>query len=92
MCGLLLTVDYPLGFLACQVFKELMAVLGKPRGVHDMGKAATLQGQVGDVIRPNRVCSRFAPVARPCGSSFWRGRVADAAFLNSCRGMRQSSG
>ena len=60
--GVLLNIDYPLGFLAYHVLKELMAVLGKPRGIHVMGKAATLQGQVGDVILPNRVYSQHGGV------------------------------
>jgi len=56
--GVLLNIDYPLGFLAYHVLKELIAVLGRPRGIHVMGKAATLQGQVGDVMLPNRVYSQ----------------------------------
>ena len=53
--GVLLNIDYPLGFLAYHVLKELIAVLGKPRGIHVLGKAATLRGQVGDVMLPDRV-------------------------------------
>ncbi len=46
-------VDYPLGMAAYQIFSQVAANLGELRGVYFMGKAATLNGQVGDVMIPN---------------------------------------
>jgi hypothetical protein len=46
-------VDYPLGMAAYQIFSEVAANLGELQGVYFTGKAATLNGQVGDVMIPN---------------------------------------
>jgi hypothetical protein len=48
-------VDYPLGMAAYQIFSQVAANLGELQGVYFMGKAATLNGQVGDVMIPNVV-------------------------------------
>jgi hypothetical protein len=48
-------VDYPLGMAAYQIFSEVAANLGELQGVYFTGKAATLNGQVGDVMIPNVV-------------------------------------
>jgi hypothetical protein len=51
--AIVFNVDYPLGMAAYQIFTEAVANLGDLRGVYLMGKAATLNGQVGDVMIPN---------------------------------------
>jgi hypothetical protein len=48
-------VDYPLGMAAYQIFSEVATNLGELQGVYFTGKAATLNGQVGDVMIPNVV-------------------------------------
>ena len=48
-------VDYPLGMAAYHIFSQVAANLGELQGVYVMGKAATLNGQVGDVMIPNVV-------------------------------------
>ncbi len=53
--AIIFNVDYPLGMAAYQIFTEAAANLGDLRGVYLMGKAATLNGQVGDVMIPNVV-------------------------------------
>jgi hypothetical protein len=53
--AIVFNVDYPLGMAAYQIFTEAVANLGDLRGVYLMGKAATLNGQVGDVMIPNVV-------------------------------------
>ncbi len=53
--ALIVNVDYPLGMAAYQIFTEVAANLGELQGVYFMGKAATLNGQVGDVMIPNVV-------------------------------------
>jgi hypothetical protein len=53
--AVIFNVDYPLGMAAYQIFSQVAANLGELQGVYFMGKAATLNGQVGDVMLPNVV-------------------------------------
>jgi hypothetical protein len=53
--AIIFNVDYPLGMAAYHIFSEVTANLGELRGVYIMGKSATLNGQVGDVMIPNVV-------------------------------------
>jgi hypothetical protein len=53
--AVIFNVDYPLGMAAYQIFSQVAANLGELQGVYFMGKAATLNGQVGDVMVPNVV-------------------------------------
>jgi hypothetical protein len=53
--AVIFNVDYPLGMAAYQIFTQVAAHLGELQGVYFMGKAATLNGHVGDVMIPNVV-------------------------------------
>jgi hypothetical protein len=53
--ALLVNVDYPLGLAAYNILSEVAANVGSVLGVYVMGKAATLNGVVGDVMIPNVV-------------------------------------
>lgn len=53
--ALILNIDYPLGMAAYLLLTQATANLGELRGVYFMGKAATLNGRVGDVMIPNVV-------------------------------------
>jgi len=53
--AVIFNVDYPLGMAAYQIFAKVAANLGELQGVYFLGKAATLSGQVGDVMIPNVV-------------------------------------
>jgi hypothetical protein len=53
--AVIFNVDYPLGMAAYQIFVKVAANLGELQGVYFLGKAATLNGQVGDVMIPNVV-------------------------------------
>lgn len=53
--AVILNVDYPLGMAAHQILSQVTANVGDIRGVYIMGKAATLNGRVGDVMIPNVV-------------------------------------
>ncbi len=53
--AVIFNVDYPLGMAAYQIFSQVAAHLGALQGVYFMGKAATLNGQVGDMMLPNVV-------------------------------------
>jgi hypothetical protein len=53
--AVIFNVDYPLGMAAYHIFSQVAANLGELQGVYFLGKAATLNGQVGDVMIPNVV-------------------------------------
>lgn len=53
--AILFNIDYPLGMAAYQLFSQVSASVRDIRGVYIIGKAATLNGRVGDVMIPNVV-------------------------------------
>ncbi len=53
--ALIVNIDYPLGFAAFQVLTEIARNVADVRGVYIMGKAATLNGRIGDVMLPSVV-------------------------------------
>ena len=53
--AVIINIDYPLGMAAYQVLSQISANVGQLRGVYIMGKAATLNGRVGDIMVPNVV-------------------------------------
>lgn len=53
--AIILNIDYPLGFAAYHLLTRLAVNVGALRGAYIIGKAATLNGRIGDVIIPNVV-------------------------------------
>lgn len=53
--ALLINVDFPLGMGAYQLLSEVTRNIAAVRGVYIMGKAATLNGRIGDVMLPSVV-------------------------------------
>ena len=53
--ALIINIDYPLGMGAYQVLNEIARNIDEVRGVFIMGKAATLNGRIGDVMIPGVV-------------------------------------
>jgi len=53
--ALIVNIDYPLGMAAHQVLAEVARNVDEVRGIYIMGKAATLNGRIGDVMLPNVV-------------------------------------
>jgi hypothetical protein len=53
--ALILNIDYPLGLAAYHIFKIMARSVGVLLGVYVLGKAATLNGKIGDVLIPNIV-------------------------------------
>lgn len=51
----LLNIDYPLGMAAYLMLREIMENLTQIRGIYILGKAATLNGSIGDVMIANAV-------------------------------------
>ncbi len=53
--AVIFNIDYPLGLAAYQILSEVARNVDHIKGVYSMGKAATLNGRIGDVIIPNVV-------------------------------------
>jgi len=53
--ALIINIDFPLGMAAYQVLSEVARNIAAIRGVYIMGKAATLNGRIGDVMIPSLV-------------------------------------
>lgn len=53
--ALILNIDYPLGLAAYNILTEISERSGSVLGVYILGKAATLNGIIGDVMLPNVV-------------------------------------
>jgi len=70
--AVILNIDYPLGMAAYQLLSRVGQGAGRMLGVYVMGKAATLNGRVGDVMISNVVQdehSKNAYVFRNCFST-----------------------
>jgi uncharacterized protein DUF6909 len=53
--AIILNIDYPLGMAAYRMMREIMENLSNIRGIYILGKAATLNGSIGDVLISNVV-------------------------------------
>ncbi len=53
--AIIMNIDYPLGVAAYDILSHLSSRVGRLAGVYIMGKAATLNGGIGDVMIPNVV-------------------------------------
>ncbi|HEX7736117.1 MAG TPA: hypothetical protein VF458_14790 [Ktedonobacteraceae bacterium] len=53
--AIILNIDYPLGMAAYRMMREIMENLIQIRGIYILGKAATLNGSIGDVMISNVV-------------------------------------
>ncbi len=53
--ALIFNIDYPLGMAAYHIFSQVSTAMDRILGVYILGKAATLNGRVGDVMLPNVV-------------------------------------
>jgi hypothetical protein len=53
--AIVLNIDYPLGMAAYRMLREIMENLTHMRGIYVLGKAATLNGSIGDVMISNVV-------------------------------------
>ncbi len=53
--AIIINIDYPLGMGAYHILSQIAAGVESFRGVYVLGKAATLNGSIGDVMIPNVV-------------------------------------
>jgi hypothetical protein len=52
---LIINIDYPLGMASYQILSEIARNIHYFKGIYMLGKAATLNGRIGDVMAPNVV-------------------------------------
>ncbi|GCE10854.1 DUF6909 family protein [Tengunoibacter tsumagoiensis] len=53
--SIIINIDYPLGMAAYRMMREIMENLSQIKGIYILGKAATLNGRIGDVMISNVV-------------------------------------
>jgi hypothetical protein len=63
--AVIVNIDYPLGLAAYNILREIAETAGELRGVYILGKAATLNADVGDVMLSNVVHDEHS------GSTYW---------------------
>ncbi len=56
--ALILNIAYPLGMAAYRILREVSSNVDSLRGIYIMGKAASLNGQLGDITIPHEVRDR----------------------------------
>jgi hypothetical protein len=69
----IVNVDYPLGFAAYHILRQVAEHVAWVAGVYVMGKAATLNSDVGDVMIPNVVYNEHS------GNTYWLDNAISAA-------------
>jgi hypothetical protein len=67
--AVIVNIDYPLGLAAYNILREIAETAGELRGVYILGKAATLNADVGDVMLSNVVHDEHS------GSTYWLDNV-----------------
>jgi len=63
--AIILNIDYPLGMAAYRMMREIMENTTQIRGIYILGKAATLNGSIGDVMISNVVMDEHSQ------NTFW---------------------
>ncbi|MDF1515629.1 MAG: hypothetical protein P1S60_17605, partial [Anaerolineae bacterium] len=74
--AIILNIDYPLGFAAYHLLTRIAVNVGELRGAYIMGKAATLNGRIGDVLIPNVVYDEHASNTYLFNNAFTASHVA----------------
>lgn len=74
--AVILNIDYPLGMAAYELLAEVAYQVGVLRGVYVMGKAASLNGRIGDVMISNVVHDEHSQNTYLFGNCFGAGDVA----------------
>lgn len=70
--SLIINIDYPLGWAAYQVLTEIGQNVDMVKGIYIMGKAATLNGQIGDIIIPSTVFDQHTKNIYAITNAFYR--------------------
>ncbi|HMA33909.1 MAG TPA: hypothetical protein VKY74_05450 [Chloroflexia bacterium] len=73
--SIILNIDYPLGLAAYHIFLQIAESLEDFRGIYIMGKAATLNGRIGDVMIADSVFDEHSQ------NTYWLNNCFTAADL-----------
>ncbi len=74
--ALIVNINYPLGMAAYHIMSQVGLALDNLKGVYILGKAATLNGRIGDIMMSNVVYDEHS------GNTYW---------FNNCFGYEQVS-
>lgn len=74
--AVILNIDYPLGFAAYHLLTRVAVNIGELRGAYAIGKAATLNGRIGDVLIPNVIYDEHSRNTYMFGNVFTASDVA----------------
>lgn len=68
--AMILNIDYPLGLAAYNILSKVSESVGKVLGVYSVGKAASLNAVIGDVMIPNVIHDEHSQNTYMFGNSF----------------------
>jgi hypothetical protein len=74
--GVIINIDYPLGMAAYRVLREVLENLVQVKGIYVLGKAATLNGSIGDVMISNVVLDEHSQ------NTYWLDNCFSAADVS----------
>ncbi len=74
--GVIVNIDYPLGMAAYRVLREVLENLVQVKGIYILGKAATLNGSIGDVMISNVVLDEHSQ------NTYWLDNCFSAADVS----------
>jgi hypothetical protein len=74
--GIIINIDYPLGMAAYRVLREVLENLVQVKGIYVLGKAATLNGSIGDVMISNVVLDEHSQ------NTYWLDNCFSAADVS----------
>ena len=74
--GIIINIDYPLGMAAYRVLREVLENLTQVKGIYILGKAATLNGSIGDVMISNVVLDEHSQ------NTYWLDNCFSAADVS----------
>ncbi len=74
--GVIINIDYPLGMAAYRVLREVLENLVQVKGIYILGKAATLNGSIGDVMISNVVLDEHSQ------NTYWLDNCFSAADVS----------
>lgn len=72
--SLIINIDYPLGFDAYHILQKMLENVGHIKGVYVLGKAAVLNGEIGDIQIPRLVFDEHSQntyIFQNCFNSFF---------------------
>ncbi len=74
--GIIVNIDYPLGMAAYRVLREILESNSQVKGIYILGKAATLNGSIGDVMMSNVVLDEHSQ------NTYWLDNCFSAADVS----------